>query len=156
MCRCWLCGMRGTGKRGEGKGRWWCRSACPDMLTSAQPFNRPLHPPTQDPPPKAQFPLAVVQTGEIGAPETPFLNPELQAAVVQLPAKVLVAVPAQVYPVGDLQATAERREGGGRLGAPLKENGRVGGGRHSRLSRPRLHAWIDTHMIIALVHILNS
>ena len=52
---------------------------------------------------KAQVPPALVQVGaEVIVPE----YPELQAAIVQLPAKVLVAVPVQLYPVVDLQAAA--------------------------------------------------
>ena len=51
----------------------------------------------------AHVPPALAHVGvEVIIPE----YPELQAAIVQLPAKVLVAVPVQLYPVVDLQAAA--------------------------------------------------
>ena len=44
-----------------------------------------------------------MQTGVVGAP----VNPELQEAAVQVPKTESVAVPAQLYPVVVLQASAE-------------------------------------------------
>ena len=60
------------------------------------------HPPLQMPL-NSQFPPALAQTGEVSAPEYPVL----QAADVQLPATEFVAVPVQLYPVGDWQGAAE-------------------------------------------------
>ena len=78
------------------------------------PVNEGPHPspsafsPMQDPAPNAQVPPALAQVGEVGAPITvSAAYPVPQVADVQVPAKALVALPAQLYPAGAMQAAAE-------------------------------------------------
>ena len=70
---------------------------CAHIINNEQP-DLPVHTSLM-----AHVPPALAHVGvEVTIPE----YPELQAAIVQLPAKVLVAVPVQLYPVVDLQAAA--------------------------------------------------